>query len=96
MRLNLDYSRVEVMSLMKFRWGWSDFEDSAFWWVLRSRREKRRRMALRIWTEHKPYLNFISARLKGKKMAIKIENKNTKIVQIVVLEKILSITETKW
>jgi len=36
-----------------------------------------------------------SARLKGKKMAIKIENKNMKIVQIVILEKILSIAETK-
>ncbi|MFW6140107.1 MAG: hypothetical protein ACOC5S_01990 [Acidobacteriota bacterium] len=36
-----------------------------------------------------------SARLKGKKMAIKIENKNMKIFQILVLEKILFIAETK-
>jgi hypothetical protein len=36
-----------------------------------------------------------SARLKGKKMAIKIENKNMKMVQIVVLGKILSIAKTK-
>jgi len=35
------------------------------------------------------------ARLKGKKMAIQIENKNMGIFQIMFLEKILSIAETK-
>jgi len=30
---------------------------------LRRSRKKRKRMALKIWTEHKPYLNFRSARL---------------------------------
>jgi len=36
-----------------------------------------------------------SARLKGKKMAIKIENKNKKNIQIVVLEDIVTIAENK-
>jgi len=36
-----------------------------------------------------------SARLKGKKMAIKIKNKNEKKVKIVILERILHITENK-
>jgi len=37
-------------------------------------------MALKIFSERTPYLNFISARLEGKKMAIKIENTNKKNV----------------
>jgi hypothetical protein len=36
-----------------------------------------------------------SARLKGKKMAIKIKNKNETKVKIVILERILHITENK-
>jgi len=36
-----------------------------------------------------------SARLKGKKMAIKIKNKNEKKVKIIILERILHITENK-
>jgi len=36
------------------------------------------------------------ARLEGKKMAIKIDNKNRKNIQITVLEKILYIAETKF
>jgi len=36
-----------------------------------------------------------SARLRGKKMAIKIENKNKKNIQIIGLEKILYIAEMK-
>jgi len=35
------------------------------------------------------------ARLKGKKMAIKIKNKNRKYVQDIVLKKILYIAENK-
>jgi len=35
-------------------------------------------------------------RLEGKKMAIKIDNKNRKNIQITVLEKILYIAETKF
>jgi len=45
---------------------------------LRRRREKRRRMALKIFSEPKPFLNFRSARINGKKMAIKIKNVNIK------------------
>ncbi|MGM0465186.1 MAG: hypothetical protein ACQERH_02000, partial [Acidobacteriota bacterium] len=62
---------------------------------LRRRREKRRRMALKIFSEHKLHLNFRSARLNGKKMAINIENKNRRNVQIMVLEKIVYIFENK-
>ncbi len=36
-----------------------------------------------------------SARLNGKKMAIKIKNKNEKIVKITILEKILYIVKKK-
>jgi hypothetical protein len=36
-----------------------------------------------------------SARLNGKKMAIKIKNKNEKIVKVIILERILHITENK-
>ena len=36
-----------------------------------------------------------SARLRGKKMAIKIKNKNEKKVKIIILERILHITENK-
>jgi len=38
-------------------------------------------MALKIFSEHKPYLNFISARLNGKKMAIKIKDTNKMIIK---------------
>jgi len=62
---------------------------------LRRRREKRRRMALKIFSEHKPYLNFRSARLNGKKMAIKIKITNRKNIQDIVLKKILYIAENK-
>jgi hypothetical protein len=36
-----------------------------------------------------------SARLNGKKMAIKIKNKNKKRVKIIIIEKFLHITENK-
>ncbi len=36
-----------------------------------------------------------STRLKGKKMAIKIKNKTTKIIKIIILEKNLYIAEKK-
>jgi len=52
-------------------------------------------MALKIFSERKPYLNFISARLNGKKMAVKIKNTNRKNVQVIILEKILYIAENK-
>jgi hypothetical protein len=52
-------------------------------------------MALKIFSKHKPGLNFKSARLKGKKMAIKIENRNKKNSQDFVLEKILQIAENE-
>jgi len=52
-------------------------------------------MALKIFSEHKPYLSFMSTRLNGKKMAINIENKNRRNVQIMVLEKIVYIFENK-
>ncbi|HZX09371.1 MAG TPA: hypothetical protein VFG01_00350, partial [Acidobacteriota bacterium] len=57
--------------------------------------EKRRRMALKIFSEHKPYLNFRSARLNGKKMAIKIKNINRKKDSIIIFEKLLQVVEDK-
>jgi len=48
-------------------------------------------MALKIFSEPKPFLNFISARLIGKKMAIKVKNNNKKNVHKMILEKILPI-----
>jgi len=44
-------------------------------------------MALKIFSKHKSYLNFRSARQKGKKMAINIENTNKKSVKDVIPEK---------
>jgi len=52
-------------------------------------------MALKIFSEPKPFLNFISARINGKKMAIKIKYLNKKIVSIVIFEKILYIVDNK-
>jgi len=51
-------------------------------------------MALKIFSKHKPGLNFRSARLNGKKMAIKI-NTNRKNVQVTILGKILYIGKNK-
>jgi len=44
-------------------------------------------MALKIFSERKPFLNFRSARLNGTKMAINIENINEKNIQINVIVK---------
>jgi len=52
---------------LAFWWSFSRKSDAVGRWVclthgrgeLRRRREKRRGMALKIWSEHKPHLNFI-------------------------------------
>ena len=53
------------------------------------------RMALKIFSEHKPYLNFILARLNGKKMAIKMKVKTNKNISVVIFIKNMYILESK-
>ena len=45
--------------------------------------------------EHKPYLNFILARLNGKKMAIKIILKTNKNISVVIFIKSMYILKSK-
>jgi len=53
-------------------------------------------MALKIFSKHKPVLNFTAARLKGKKMAIIIKIITKKNVHRLVIDKNLHNAETKF
>jgi len=52
-------------------------------------------MALKIFSEHRPYLNFISACLKGKEMAIKMKVKTNNNFLVVFFIENMYILESK-
>jgi len=52
-------------------------------------------MVLIIFSEHKPYLNFRSACLKGKKWRLKLKKKTNKNISVAIFIKSMYILDSK-